>query len=480
MPRFVVALCLVAALALAGGLAGCAGSKPETDLGAIYNNAAMVGEEHRSPVIVLPGILGSKLIDTDSGRRVWGAFTGDYANPNDDDDARLFALPMAEGTPIGALRDSIRSDGALDTIEVQFFGIPHTVDAYVQILGTLGLGGYRDRLLGESGAIQYGPGHYTCDQYDYDWRKDISQHADDLHDFVESVSEYIADERGLDEPVKVDIVAHSMGGLVARYYLRHGPVPLPDDGSLPPITWEGAKYVKRLIMVGTPNTGSALSLEQLVEGYRIAPILPEYHAGILGSFPSIYQLMPRTRHGAVVDRETGERLDIFDVRTWIDNEWGLADPDLDDDLAGLLPDAASPEARRRIALDHLRKSLARAEQFHRAMDRPASPPEGLDIVLIAGDSEDTPKVLEVDTRRGRLREAQSAPGDGIVLRTSALMDERVGRDWTPGLLSPIDFDQVTFLANNHLGLTRDPNFSNNVLFLLLEQRDRDELTPPAE
>lgn len=37
-------------------------------------------------------------------------------------------------------------------------------------------------------------------------------------------------------PVKFDLVAHSMGSLVVRYYLRYGAADLPADGSLPPET----------------------------------------------------------------------------------------------------------------------------------------------------------------------------------------------------------------------------------------------------
>ncbi|MEM1186316.1 MAG: hypothetical protein AAGI53_15100 [Planctomycetota bacterium] len=464
-------------LALGASLLAACSSSPKTELGLIYNEAASAEEEFRSPVIVIPGILGSKLIDTESGTQVWGAFTGDFANPTKPDGARLIALPMEEGVPLADLTDEVWSDGALDTVEIKLFGIPVELSAYFEILSSLGVGGYRDRQLGESGAIQYGAGHYTCDQFDYDWRKDVSQHAADLHEFVTSVSEYVAEERGLDEPVKVDIVAHSMGGLVARYYLRYGPTPLPDDGSLPPVTWEGAKYVKRLIMVGTPNAGSVLSLTQLIEGYKIAPILPDYNSAILGTFPSIYQLLPRVRHGAYVLRNDPEtRVDVFDAQQWIDRGWGLANPKNDKDLKELLPETSSPAERRAIALDQLRKSLARAKQFHRAMDQPATPPDGLDIVLIAGDAEDTPAVASID-KTGRVRITEDVPGDGTVARYSALMDERTGREWEPGVVSPIDFEQVIFLANNHLGLTKDPNFTNNVLFLLLE-RQRESMVSP--
>ena len=48
------------------------------------------------------------------------------------------------------------------------------------------------------------------------------------------------------------------------------------------------------------------------------------------------------------------------------------------------------------------------------------------------------------------------------------MDERIGGAWQPGLRSPIRWAQVTFLFTDHLGMTKDPAFHDNVLFLLLE------------
>ncbi len=450
-------------------LPACTAGIRTPDLGALYDQAAAAEESTRRPVLVIPGILGSKLTDRDSGRTVWGAFTGDYVNPSKAEDARLIALPMQQGVALADLKDRVRSAGSLDTVDINFLFIPLSLNAYVEILGTLGVGGYRDRQLGESGAIMYGAGHYTCDQFDYDWRRDISEHAADLHQLVKDMAEYAATARGQDEPVKIDLVAHSMGGLVARYYLRYGPQPLPDDGSLPELTWEGAKYINRLIMVGTPNAGSANALVQLVQGYKIAPFLPEYDQAVLGSMPAIYQLLPRARHTPVQNRDTAEPVDLLDPEVWIANNWGLADLRLDDELAKVLPDASTPEERRLIALDHLRKALARADQFHRALDRPADPPEGLSIVLIAGDAEDTPARFTVNPRSGALDRIETGPGDGTVLRSSALMDERAGGTWSPRLRSPIGFDQVIFLTDDHLGLTKSPTFANNILYLLLEE-----------
>ena len=49
------------------------------------------------------------------------------------------------------------------------------------------------------------------------------------------------------------------------------------------------------------------------------------------------------------------------------------------------------------------------------------------------------------------------------------MDERLGGDWAPILVSPIQWRQVAFLFTEHLEMTKDPTFTDNILFLLLEE-----------
>ena len=143
-------------------------------------------------------------------------------------------------------------------------------------------------------------------------------------------------------------------------------------------------------------------------------------------------------------------------------------------LERLLPEVTNPADRRRIALDHQRKCLTRAKLFHAALDMPASPPDGLTLHLIAGDALPTPAVVSVNMSRGEIRMIEEQPGDGTVLRSSALMDERLSGAWSPTLLSPIRWDQVLFLFTEHLEMTRDPVFTDNLLFLLLEKPRKDQ------
>lgn len=66
------------------------------DLGHLYDRAAQHHSPERNPIIVIPGLLGTKLVEARTGRIVWGAFERRAANPREPEGARLVALPLRE------------------------------------------------------------------------------------------------------------------------------------------------------------------------------------------------------------------------------------------------------------------------------------------------------------------------------------------------------------------------------------------------
>ncbi len=518
--------------AAAGGLAalllaGCAAEPGLPDLATIYARVAEAGgAEARRPLITVPGTLGSRLRDTESGALVWGGGSrGLSADPDDPAEAALIALPIpGPGTPIAELRDSVVAAGILDVAAPEVFGIPLDIEVYGGILRTLSAGGFRSatrsRLLdnlrfrgdAESAAPEpepvatpeetvrraMAPAGPTFEDYariagaqadafrfDYDWRRDIPALAAEFHRFVMRRKRQVAAARALEtgrsvapESVTFDLLAHSMGGLVVRYYLMHGPAPLAETGPLPPITWEGARHFHRVVIVATPNAGSILAMDNLVNGKTLGPLQPFYPAALLATHVSPWQLFPRARHRRLLEAGTGRALDPLDPALWERHRWGLLDPAAEGLRATLMPEVA-PSARLDRARAHQARLLARAARFQAAMDRWAPKPEALEMFLVVGGGFATPASAEVDPATGALALAGREEGDGVVLRASVLLDERQGREGGAALETPLRFDTTLFLPDEHVELTKNPVFGDNLLFWLLEQpRDAGRLAEP--
>jgi len=445
---------------------GCTKQYKPPNLGELYTRSAKEFHKYGNPVIVIPGILGSTLKEKDTGQIVWGAFDRNYANPETPEGARLIALPLDMQNT-----DNVVPDGALERVKVSLFGLPFQLNAYVNILNTLGAGGFRDDSFGPED-VDYGSEHFTCFQFAYDWRLDNVENAKRLHTFILNKKKYVEQELekryGIKREVKFDIVAHSMGGLIARYYLMYGDKDLDEIVDTENPTWDGAELVENVIIIGTPNAGSVNVVDDLFHGKDIGLFLPTYQPSIIGSMPSVYQLLPRTRHKHVVD-QNGETLDLFDPQIWKKHRFGLMNPDQEYVLEILLPDIKNKEERKKIAYDYLTYSLDRAKRFQNALDIKSDPPDTVKFYLMAGDSVATPATYEVNTNTGEIKELLSSHGDGTVTRASAIMDEREGNKvWTPYVQSPIKWTNVMFLFSDHLGITRDPTFSDNILFILLE------------
>ena len=98
--------------------------------------------------------------------------------------------------------------------------------------------------------------------------------------------------------------------------------------------------------------------------------------------------------------------------------------------------------------------------------------------MFAGDAERTLTKTVLQERNGRLiptfpnDDALYTPGDATVPRYSTLGDERAGGPYQRGVRTNIPWRNVTFLSDDHLGLTNNPTFSDNMLYILLEQLDR--------
>jgi len=140
---------------------------------------------------------------------------------------------------------------------------------------------------------------------------------------------------------KLWLVCHSMGGLVARYFLEH---------------LGGADITRRLVTIGTPHRGSPKALGALVNGMGFGAL---DFSTVIRSFTSTYELLPQAPV-VKVSTDAGERL------ARVADFFGMGD------LLPLPPTATPPSPQSDLSpLPHIDPERLRdALEFHRAIREP--------------------------------------------------------------------------------------------------------------
>ncbi len=418
----------------------------------------------RNPVIVIHGFLGSNLIDSRNNKNLWGEFSALDSLRTSKTHIRGLTIPMEVGRPLKELRDTTVPDGILESVKVDVLGVTFKEKAYQNLQNVLQRGGFHP----EGAPFVKGKTYNTLFEFSYDWRRDLQWNATKLHEFILEKRNYISEQYkvqfGIDNyDVQFDLIGHSMGGLIARYYLRYGTADLPLEGEPASITWAGRKFVDRLVILGTPNAGYLDTILELVNGMEV----PELPPAVIGSWPTLYQMMPIPARGSVVDANDHRKyVDMFDPKVWAQMKWGLLDPSQMKTLRIILPNAKDDAERKKIAYEHLTKCLKRAKRFIDAMKVKATPPKDVKLYLVLGSAVETHRRAEVNPKTGKLKVIETAPGDGKVSTSSAIFDDRACQEWSPYFSSPIDWSAIIHLRAAHMGITSAPAFEDNILFLL--------------
>jgi len=173
-------------------------------------------------IVVLPGILGSAL--SRDGRELWGLSAAAGLHALGSMGGSIRSLQITEDSTAPTLDDGISAERLLPDLHV----MPYVwkIDGYTELT----------KMLGAHFDVEPGENYF---ELPYDWRRDnrvaACRLARDsrrwLHRWRESSGNVHA---------KLILIAHSMGGLVARYFLE---------------VLEGWRDTKALITFGTPYRG---------------------------------------------------------------------------------------------------------------------------------------------------------------------------------------------------------------------------------
>ncbi len=421
-------------------------------------------------MIVIPGILGSELINPKTGETVWpSAFR-----------------TSQEGLPISpdlaANRDDLVPGRIIETVRLA--RVLPEVYVYRDLLEALRrYAGYREGDWENPDAAGYQDTFYV---FPYDWRQDNVRNARELVRRIERL------KSRLQRPdLKFNIVAHSMGGLIARYAAMYGDADLPEgDGPIQP-TWLGAAHISKIVMIGVPNEGSADAFATLIEGYSITeglrrrvPLLNKLTANDVVRTPSVFQLMPHRGAVRFLDENLQAlQIDLYDIEVWKRYGWSViySSPDFRRSYIG----AAGTDGKSEELDAYLAATLRRAQRFQQALDAVADSNSPVVLLAIGGDCEETlsaPLILR-DEKRNRwltltrprefrtssgvkiskrqATDAMYAPGDGRVTRTSLLGETLFKhRDTQTGFTLS---HYAVFGCDLHAQLPRNKSLQDNAL-----------------
>ena len=218
-------------------------------------------EQAKVPVIVIPGIMGSelwKVEDVDDRERIWPDVAG-------------FSLQDADDLALTASGED-RADVTIqegDILRAWTLNSAWFTNVYGKLV---------DCLTEESAGYVEDTDLFL---FSYDWRKNLSVTSAVL---AKRINEILA-KTGAEQ---VDIVAHSMGGLVARYYINSS------SAATPSVFYQSAANVRKLILLATPSHGSPDALIALHPELGRGPgmLSNEEAQDLSANWPSAYQLLP--------------------------------------------------------------------------------------------------------------------------------------------------------------------------------------------
>ncbi len=348
----------------------------------------LVTGSFNEPLVIVPGIMGSELDGASQssapGKEYWPDVT-DMANSGDD--SYLDALKLApDGTQISGNEmtagDIIRS--ATGTYNRLIIPIPIDDPVYGNLIKTFTDIGYV-----EGQTLFVAP---------YDWRLDVASSAVAVGAVIQKA--LTASPTG-----KINIIAHSMGGLAVKAYLA-GLSGTSTGTNTSAST--SASFIDKLIFSGVPQLGAPYVFKALQYGdnlgFTVGPfdlLNPDEVKSITQNMPGVYDLLPSRRFVSI---DGG-----YILRDVTDDAGNVSTAPLDfDETNELLTE--NPGDARNAGL------LSRADAFHGGLDDVSLGPS--QIFNIVGCQDPTPEqyILHED---GSI-DINRANGDGSVPVDSAM------------------------------------------------------------
>jgi len=319
--------------------------------------------QDKNPLILIPGLAGSELRHKTTNEKIWFKT---FKSKSEDLRLPLFVDPTKS-------RDDLVATDALRNVKVAGFPVYDVYGDFIN--GMEQRGGYHEEKWDTPSADGYKDSLYI---FAYDWRLDNVENARLLIRKIEAL------QLKLKKPeLKFDIVAHSMGGIISRYAAMYGDTDLPARG-VPRLTWAGARFFGKIVLLGTPNEGSVNALSALVNGYSLGsvrldlPFVQDSSKFMAFTIPAAYELLPAPGTLRAFDEKLNPiSIDIYDPRVWAKYGWKLtADKKFTKHF---------DPAERKIAEPYFAAVLDRSKRLHEALRAAHGQTGGISFYLIGSD-----------------------------------------------------------------------------------------------
>lgn len=240
--------------------------------GFTVNSYSLYAGSQTIPIILIPGVGGSRLDVEQNGKRseIWLGLGDSLIGINDPKHRKLLSLEPIKSNSVDVqpvVRDATILPEKDDFYAIEYLSyaplLKEATEQYYSMVRSLEKAGYKK--------------HRTLFALPYDWRYSSTKNASLLKAKIDRALK-------ASKATQVHLVAHSMGGLLVKETL------------LSNVSYQ--PKVNRVVYMGTPFLGSPRAYQALKHGYNFSiPWLDEETGKIISQYaPAVYELLPSKKY----------------------------------------------------------------------------------------------------------------------------------------------------------------------------------------
>ncbi|MCX6718454.1 MAG: hypothetical protein NTY81_02525 [Candidatus Staskawiczbacteria bacterium] len=220
----------------------------------------LINVKTKNPVLIVPGLVGTEMKNGDE--LLWLDIERMLTNIGDN-----FMDPLGFNQDLTSADNGVYASDVIKKIETAFGLVNYD---------------YTDGLINEFKGQGYAENENLF-TFPYDWRYGVSGKFADGKTNADLLATKIQDIMAQTGSDKVDVVAHSMGGLIVKKYAMDNPTD---------------NHIGKAVFVGVPNTGAPKAVKVLLQGdnFGVLGLNDQEIKKISANMPASYDLLPSRQY----------------------------------------------------------------------------------------------------------------------------------------------------------------------------------------